>query len=53
MKPSWTRIDGTPNYTWNGWKAVYVKTIKGYPCYNTYRPDGTMYGIGGLPRKVS
>lgn len=51
MKLTWTNIPGTPDYkTASGWRAVYVRTHgSGYAEYKTYRPNGSLYGNGGLP----
>jgi len=46
----WQQIAGTLDFQFAGWRAVYVKTIKGFGFYRTYRPDGSLFGTGGLPR---
>lgn len=53
IKTDWTLIAGKSDYSWNGWKAKYLRTDRGLGVYKTFRPDGSVYGIGGLPAFVS
>jgi hypothetical protein len=50
VRVTWTLIPGTPDYSApGGWVARYVRTVRGFGCFRTFRPDGTEYGIGGRP----
>jgi hypothetical protein len=49
----WSQISHTADYTWKGWKATYIKTIRGEPVYRIIRPNGVRYALSaGLPTYV-
>jgi hypothetical protein len=49
----WTPVAGTADYhTADGWRAIYLRTVRGFGCYRIVRPNGSTYGTGGLPSSV-
>jgi hypothetical protein len=52
MKTTWTPVAATLNYRFDGFLAVYQKTVRGFASYLIYAPDGSLWGSGGLPETI-